>query len=259
MIVELSNVTVLKGEGPILAEVTWQVRPGEHWALLGPNGSGKTTLLSLLTGYLWPSRGRVRVLGETLGQIDVRQLRRAIGWVSSAAADWLAADDLPVEEIVLGGAFSTIGLYDPVGPEHLERAKRLLEQAGAQGLARRRYATLSQGERQRVLIARALMSAPRLLILDEPCTGLDPVARHDLLRAVEAMGQQPHGPALVYVTHHVEEVLPVLGHTLLLSRGRTCALGPTERVLTGENLSRCFERPVNLSRQAGRYRFQLAD
>lgn len=257
MILDLRNVTVRTAQGPILESVTWRVRPQEHWALLGLNGSGKTTLLNIVNGYLWPSQGEVRVLGQTLGRTDLRRLRRSLGWVSAAMADRLAEDNLPVEEIVLGGAFSTIGLYDPIGPEDRERARARLGQVGAQALVNRRYCTLSQGERQRVLIARALMPDPRLLILDEPCTGLDPVAREEVLETIAAMGRWPQGPTLVYVTHHVEEILPVLGNTLLLWRGRTCASGTTDDVLTSENLSRCFERKVDLVRRWDRYWLHL--
>lgn len=176
-IIRLEGVSVLRhGEGPVLSGISWRVRKGEHWAVFGLNGSGKTTLLNLIAGYVQPSSGRMDVLGKTFGRYDWRALRREIGLASSSLAERLYAHET-AREIVLSGLFATIGLYEDTGRGEEEKAAAALELAGISGLSGRQYAGLSQGERQKVLIARALVNSPGLLLLDEPCAGLDIFAR----------------------------------------------------------------------------------
>jgi len=252
MILSVENVTVRRGTAELLKHVSWGVRPGEHWAVLGLNGSGKTTLLNLLNGYFFPSEGQVTVLGRRFGAYDLRELRKQIGWVSTALQEKLHGTDT-VEEVVLSGRFASVGLYDAPEAGDLTRAGQLLAQLGLCPMAGREYRTLSQGEKQKALVARGLMASPDLLILDEPCTGLDLFARQDLLASIGALGAAPH-PTLLYVTHHIEEVLPVFTHVLLLREGAVHSQGLKAQVLTQENLGDFFGRPVTLELMGGRYR-----
>lgn len=251
MIIELTSVFYQQAQNIILNNLNWTVQPGEHWAIMGLNGSGKTTLLNMINGYIWPTQGEISVLCNRFGTVDLRELRKSIGWVSTALQEKLYAGETS-EEIVLSGKFASIGLYDPTEEKDVQQAHLLLEQLECVHLAKRTYKTLSQGEKQKVLIARALMSSPKLLILDEPCTGLDVFSREQLLGTIEQIGNLLNGPTLLYVTHHIEEVLPVFSHTLLLRRGEIHSAGKTAEVLTGNNLSQFFEVPVDVKRQDGR-------
>lgn len=193
--IDVQGITYNRDQKTLLADVTWRVRKGEHWALLGLNGSGKTTLLNMITGYIWPTRGSVAVLGETYGTVDLRELRKSIGWVSSSLQEKLHASDR-TQYVVLSGKFATIGLYDKPDDDDFEQAAELMRQLGCAHLWDRPYQTCSQGEKQKVLIARALMASPKLLILDEPCNGLDLFARETLLGGIEALGAQADAPTL---------------------------------------------------------------
>ncbi len=229
----------------ILSDIDWEVKRGEHWAVLGLNGSGKTTLLNIVTGYIYPSAGEVKVLGKMFGGYDLRELRKSIGWVSSSLLERLITNE-SVTDIILSGQFASIGLYEKPGSKVRKRAAQLLEQFGCANLAGRTYSTLSQGEKQKVLIARALISSPRILILDEPCTGLDLIAREGLLSLIGEVSARKDSPTLLYVTHHVEEILPIFNRTLLLRQGRIHSAGKTESVLTRANLGDFFQRRVSL-------------
>lgn len=245
MVIHMTDVAYTRDRVNILNKINWTVRSGEHWAILGLNGSGKTTLLNMINGYIWPSKGEISVLGKKFGTVDLRELRKSIGWVSSSLQERLYASET-AEEIVLSGKFATIGLYDKPAEKDVEQALFLLEQLGCGHLTKRAYKTLSQGEKQKILIARALINSPELLILDEPCIGLDVFSREQLLSMIEQMGKQASGPALLYVTHHIEEILPVFSHTLLLRKGGIHSSGKTNEVLTGNNLSQFFEAPVDV-------------
>lgn len=225
--------------------------PGEHWAVLGLNGSGKTLLLSIVSGYMMPSKGSVAVLGHEYGRYDLRKLRHQIGWVSSALQERLYANDTALETVVTG-RFATIGLFDRPSERDKQRAASLLEQMDCQHLMDRPYGKLSQGERQRVLIARSLMNKPRLLVLDEPCTGLDVFARETLLRTIAEVAKDQEAPTLLYVTHHTEEILPAFEKSLLLREGQVYARGSTEKLLSQDMLSGFFEAPIRLERTHGR-------
>ncbi|MEC1180385.1 ABC transporter ATP-binding protein [Metasolibacillus meyeri] len=238
----IENVLLYRNRKIILQDINWNVQRGEHWAILGLNGSGKTTLLKVINGYLRINEGSVQVLGETYGKTDMREIRKSIGWVSSAMIEEFNRLD-PVIEIVLSGKFGAIRLFESVTEEEIEEGARLLEQFGIRHLANTAFEFLSQGERQRVQIARALMAKPKLLILDEPCTGLDLIERENLLHIIAQIADNDE-VTLLYVTHHVEEILPCFSHTLLMRDGQVFAQGKRENLLTEQCLSEFFQHPV---------------
>jgi iron complex transport system ATP-binding protein len=252
-ILEVTDLSVHRGRTAILSGVNWRVARGEHWAILGANGSGKTSLLKALTGYLSPTAGGVALLGHRYGTCDWRDLRLQVGVVTSAFAASIPPAETAVDTVV-SGKFAQLDLWHRVAPADRAAARGLLRASGIAGLADREWAYLSQGERQRVLIARALMARPRVLILDEPCAGLDPVARENFLRFIATLARSRRAPALVLVTHHVEEIMPAFTHALLLREGRVHRAGPRERVLTSGSLSATFGAPLRLLRSRGRYR-----
>ncbi len=254
-LLELSAVRITRGRTAILRGVDWRVARGEHWAILGANGSGKTTLLKALTGYMPPTSGELALLGERYGESDWRELRLHVGVVMSAFVAAIPPAE-PALDTVVSGKYAQLDLWHAGTRADRRAALRLLRSVSLGYLAQREWAYLSQGERQRVLIARALMARPRLLILDEPCAGLDPVAREKFLRFVNQLARRRIAPALVLVTHHVEEIMPAFTHALLLRGGRVLAAGPRARVLTSANLSATFRAPLRLRRVGGR--FQLS-
>lgn len=251
-ILDIRNLTVRRSETRILDDLSWTVQKGEHWVILGANGSGKTSLLSSLTGYLSPTSGTISVLGETFGETDWRELRTHVGIVSSSVRQMLA-DHEPALLTVISGKYAMIDYWGRVKAADRAAATRILRLVEASHLADRRWEVLSQGERQRVLIGRALMAKPRLLILDEPCAGLDPVAREHFVSFVQRLGTQRGAPALIFVTHHVEEIVPVFSHALLLRKGRVLDFGEKEAVLTSSNLSKTFDASLRLTQKEGRY------
>lgn len=257
MVINARQVSFIQDSKYILKEIDWSVTVGEHWAILGLNGSGKTTLLNMVNGYIFPSKGEMEILGNTFGKFDLRELRKSIGWVSTALQERLYMKE-SAEEIVISGKFASIGLFKE--PEKADRdlANHLLESLECSHLATRPYQSLSQGEKQKVLIARGLMASPRLLILDEPCTGLDIFAKEQLLSNIEKLSHDKNGPTLIYVTHRTEEILPIFSHTLLLRRGEVHSSGKTDSVLTTDNLSDFFETPVLFERLKNRNWLRLA-
>jgi iron complex transport system ATP-binding protein len=251
-VLEISNLRIERGGTVILNDVNWRVQPGEHWAVLGANGSGKTSLLSALTGYLVPTAGEISLLGQHYGESDWRELRKKIGLVSSSLRQMMA-DDEPALEIVASGKYAMIDFWGRVTRTEKSQALKLLRQVECGHLAGRPWCVLSQGERQRVLIGRAAMAKPRVLILDEPCAGLDLAAREHFLQFIQRLGAQENPPALVLVTHHVEEIMPVFSQVLILKNGRVLAAGATTNVLNSKNLSGAFGSRTRLRRTAGRY------
>lgn len=246
------EVEVLREGATLLDRVSLTVRPGEHWALLGANGAGKSTLLSLLGALVHPTRGRVEVLGRLLGRVDLRELRSYVGHVNPRHP---LRSSPTVREVVLTGLTNSVERPPRWQPTDAQR-ERAEELVGTLGLGERigaRWPTLSQGERGRALIARALMPQPRLLLLDEPATGLDVAGREQLIESLEALAAQRPLLASVLVTHHLEELPPGTTHALLLRGGRTLAAGPVEEVLTSESVSECFGHPVRLERREGRW------
>ncbi|RME66631.1 MAG: ATP-binding cassette domain-containing protein [Verrucomicrobia bacterium] len=232
----------------ILHAIDWTIHPGEHWVLLGPNGCGKTTLLSALNGYMTPSAGTLSVLGATYGRTDWRELRKHIGFVSNALTRHIEPGETALD-VVASGTEAVINLWKPPSPAEQRAALRLLGQWSCRHLANRPWAHLSQGERQRVLICRALAAKPSLLLLDEPCAGLDPVARKHLLALIEKQARKKRGPGLILITHHVEEITPAFTHVLLMRAGRCLTAGPIASTLTSENLSKTFRTRIHLTRQ----------
>jgi iron complex transport system ATP-binding protein len=256
-VLQISDLVVHRGSTRILDHLAWKVSKGEHWVILGANGSGKTSLLSVLTGYFTPTGGILDLLGERYGESDWRQLRERVGIVSSAirqkVPDWDTA-----ELVVIGGKYAMLDYWGRVKSSDRKAAMRELRRVDCAHLAQREWGVLSQGERQRVLIARALMANPAVLILDEPCAGLDPVARERFLAFVQQLASKKSAPTLLFVTHHVEEIMPAFTHALLLKRGKVAAAGPIPKVLTGTALSDIFGEQLKLRRSGERYQLTLA-
>lgn len=250
-LIEVRGLRVERTDNLILDDLAWTVQPGEHWVILGANGSGKTSLLMALTGYLMPTAGGMAVLGQTFGESDWRELRRHIGVVSSNLRQRIE-DGESAREVVASGKYAMLNFWGTLTARDKRDGADWLKRVGCAALAQRPWAVLSQGERQRVLIARALVARPQLLILDEPCAGLDPVARERFLHFLENLAAQRDCPALVLVTHHVEEITPAFTHALLLRQGRVIAQGPRARVLTSAHLSRLFGATVRLTSRQGR-------
>ncbi len=239
-------------EAVILERIDWRVEAGQHWVILGANGSGKTSLLSTMTGYLPLTAGNISVLGETYGKTDWRDLRTRIGIVSSAIQQLMPGHETALDAII-SGKRAMIGLWGDTAADDRSRALEILRQIEAEVLADRPWRFLSQGERQRVLIGRALMTKPELLILDEPCAGLDPVAREQFLQFLERLARDAGAPSLVLVTHHVEEIMPGFSHVLILKGGRVLAAGAKDQVMGAEQLSEAFGAKLRLSQANGRY------
>jgi len=252
---EIRNVSYSADGKRILDSVSWTVRQGEHWAILGPNGSGKTTLLRLACGYIWPNDGgAVYRKGKTL--IDLRELRKSIGWVTSTLAFEIPPWEKTLRTVV-SGRFAQIGLAEgPWGeptPKDYVQAGEYLEQTGCSQLSHQEFGTLSQGEQQKVLIARARMTQPYMIFLDEPCAGMDPGARENFLASLQSLGRQKKVPSLIYVTHHIEEILPLFKKTLILNDGRVLAAGRTGTVLKRDVLEKLYRVSLTIIRKKGRY------
>jgi iron complex transport system ATP-binding protein len=254
-LLELTDVSYQLGGRKILDAITWSVGKGENWAILGPNGAGKTTLLKIVCGYLWPNAGgEVRRKGRN--DADLGKLRREIGWVTSALVS-----DIPRRERVLdtivSGKYAQMGLWalpnERPTRADFRAAEAHLQELRCADLSERTFGSLSQGEQQKVLICRALMAAPYLLILDEPCVGLDPGNREVFLSDLLALGRKDESPSLIYVTHHPEEILPVFTHCLIIKNGRTVAQGPTAASLTARTMEEIYGVSFRLIKKHGRY------
>ena len=251
-VLDVSGLRIQRGSTVLVRDVSWRINRGEHWAILGANGCGKTSLLSALTGYLAPTAGDIELLGQKYGESDWRQLRTNIGIVSSSIRQ-LMAESEPALQTVASGRYAMIDFWGTPNRADTARARKLLEQVECAYLADRPWNFLSQGERQRVLIGRALMANPALLILDEPCAGLDPVAREHFLQFLQRLGSGPKSPALVLVTHHVEEIKPIFSHVLLLKAGSVLAAGRKQSILTSKNLGAAFDASVRLKKSSAGY------
>ncbi|MGD0236080.1 MAG: ABC transporter ATP-binding protein [Syntrophorhabdales bacterium] len=239
----------------ILSDVSWIVGPEEHWAILGPNGAGKTTLLKIVCGYVWPNAGgEIYRNGEA--HANLGDLRRSIGWVTSTLVDEVPKRET-VLDTVISGKYAQMGLWrfswEPTTAADTERARRYLREMGCEELARRRFGTLSQGEQQKILICRARMTKPYLTILDEPCAGMDPGAREVFLSSLRSIGQNANHPSFIYVTHHVEEILPIFTKTLILKDGKVMKSGNTDDVLSDRTISELYGISAQLVKKNGRY------
>ncbi|SDX90537.1 iron complex transport system ATP-binding protein [Micromonospora pattaloongensis] len=258
LVIDLDGVGVTRSGKSLLHGVTWRVELDERWVVLGPNGAGKTTLLNLAAGRLHPTTGAVHVLGEQIGRTELAELRTRIGITTAAVAERIPADER-VHDVVVTAAWSVVGRwrerYDTMDEI---RARALLDQFGVAGLADRAYGTLSEGERKRVQIARALMTDPELMLLDEPAAGLDLGGREDLVARLAELAYDPDAPALVLITHHVEEIPPGFTHALLLREGTIVAQGLLGETLTSENLSKTFGLPLSVERAGERFTARAA-
>ncbi len=253
-VLALSGVRLIRDGVTILDGVDWRVRSGERWVVLGPNGSGKSSLCQIATLYVHPSAGSVSVLGNELGRVDVRALRLRIG-VASAALAALMQPKLTAEQIVVAGRHAALAhWWHTCSDADWAQARACLARVGCLAHAAQRFGTLSSGERQRVLLARALMTDPELLILDEPTAGIDLAGRERIIRTLAGLATDRAAPPLVVVTHHVEEIPPGFTHALLLAHGRITAAGPIGDVITGDRLSRCFDLELAVEHRHDRWR-----
>jgi len=256
-VLEVRDLVVRRGEVRLVDDFSWKIAPGEHWVVLGANGCGKTSLFAALLGYLTPTRGDVFVLGEEYGDADWPTLRQKIGLVSSSIRQ-LMPEHEPAWITVASGKYAMIDYWGMPKKRDKAAALRLLRGIECAHLAERPWAYLSQGERQRVLIGRALMARPTLLILDEPCAGLDPAAREHFLQFLERLGRSKKAPSLVLVTHHVEEIMPVFTHALLMKAGRKLAEGPIPKTVTSRLLTEAFGPAIRLKKSGGRFALRVA-
>lgn len=249
----MTDVDLVRSGKNLLDQVSWSVQDSERWVVLGPNGAGKSTLLSLASARQHPTRGTVEILDETLGRVDVFELRPRIGLTSSHLADQIPGGET-VADVVLTAAYGVAGRWrERYDEADTQRAAQLLSDWNLQGLADRKFGSLSSGEKKRVLIARALMTDPEILLLDEPASGLDVAGREDLVTRLDELAASELAPAVVMVTHHLEEVPPNFTHALLLSEGRVVAAGPVGEVMTQSNLSETFGMPLKLVRVGDRF------
>ena len=254
-VLEVSGLTFRRGR-PILKGISWRVDPSQHWCILGPNGCGKTSLINLITGYDSATSGTLRIGESVFGDDDWREVRRRVGLVTNTLTTYLESSE-PVLDVIASGRDAKLNLIEIPSPAVRRDAARLLKQVGCSYLREALWGPLSQGEKQKVLICRALMAKFSVLILDEPCAGLDPVAREHFLQWMQTLAGQPCSPSLVMVTHHVEEILPSITHCLLLKDGQVHAAGPKHDILTSRNLTHIYGSAVKLSRHGDRYSLRL--
>jgi iron complex transport system ATP-binding protein len=252
---DIRNVSYSVDGKRILDSVSWTVEQGEHWAILGPNGSGKTTLLKIACGYIWPNNGGV-VYRRGKGLVDLRELRKSIGWVTSTLASQIPSREKTLRTVV-SGKFAQIGLlegpWDEPAKKDYAQAEEYLGQMDCPPLRDQEFGTLSQGEQQKVLIARARMTKPYMIFLDEPCAGMDPGARENFLISLQRLGRKKKVPALIYVTHHIEEILPLFKKTLVLKGGQVLGLGNTSAVLKRDVLEKLYRVSLTITKRKGRY------
>ncbi len=242
----------IERDGLILREIDWTVRKGERWVILGANGSGKSTLLNALMAFIAPTKGRLFAFGKEYGEDDWNEVKATIGYVGSEVNRMIEPGESALD-VVVSGARAMINFWGDPDPKEQRAARKILKRMGCSALENRTWRQLSQGERQKMLFGRALMGKPKALFLDEPCAGLDPIARLDYLRFMESNAANPKAPALILVTHRVEEITPSFTHALLLREGRVTASGSVPEVLTSAKLSEAFQYCVRLRKRAGRY------
>jgi iron complex transport system ATP-binding protein len=251
-LIQLEHIHFRREDRHIINDVNLRMEAGEHWVILGRNGSGKSTLLEMINGYLFPSSGKVRVLGNLYGTCDVREVRKSIGYISQALMDKLTLRD-PVWEVVATGEYGYLRFYQQIPDEVREKAEELIGMLNLSHVSDQPVGTLSQGERKKVMLARSLMSDPRLLILDEPCSGLDLYEREQFLDSLSSLhqaGWKGSGigtdTGIVYVTHHIEEIIPLFTHVCIIEQGQVIASGPKHDVLTPEMLAQAFQVKTEL-------------
>ncbi|NGN68042.1 ABC transporter ATP-binding protein [Streptomyces sp. A7024] len=255
-VLELVDVSVVRGGRALVDRVSWSVAEGERWVILGPNGAGKTTLLNVASSYLFPTTGTVQILGEKLGSVDVFDLRPRIGMSGSALAEKLPKSQTVLQTVLTAAYGMTATWQEDYDQVDEDRARAFLDRLGMTEYLDRKFGTLSEGERKRTQIARAMMTDPELLLLDEPAAGLDLGGREDLVRRLGRLARDPMAPSMIMVTHHVEEIAPGFTHVLMIRQGEVLAAGPIESELNSRNLSRCFGLPLVLERAGDRWTAQ---
>lgn len=255
-IISLDNVSYIRNGKYILKDINWHVNRGEHWVILGPNGSGKTTTLNMVNGYIFPSQGHVKVLEFEFGHSSIIELRKRIGWVSSALSQFIPTNDYPLH-IVLSGKFASLGLWEQVDDDDIARANEILDLLKIRHLAERKYGMLSQGEKQKVLIGRALMNHPDIIIFDEAFNGLDIFARHDMEITINELAEG--NITFILVTHNTDEILPVFGKALLLKDGQVHSQGDIDDMIQYDNLSDFYGANVDVFKHKDRFYLSLAD
>lgn len=255
VLIEVKNLYCIHGNRYTLADINWEVKRGENWLVFGLNGSGKTTLLSIIAGFNEASRGTVRVFGEEYDKDNTLALRKKIGWVSSSFFDRYYHNETALN-IVLSGLFGTLGVSDIVSNEQMQKALLLMSELHLKGKENRIFATMSKGERQNTMIARALISNPEILVLDEPGNGLDVLAREYMLETVEKLTKEKNITVL-YVTHYVEEILPIFSKSLMMKEGKISLMGDTKEIFTTEHLSEYFSHDIEILPKDGRYAAKL--
>ena len=252
-VVDLAGVSIVRNGSTLISDITWEVDESDRWVVIGPNGAGKTTLLQVISAQIHPTSGVAGLLGEVLGTVDVFELRPRIGLTSAALAERIPRGER-VHDVVVSASYAVLGRwrerYDDL--DH-ERADELLAQLRIDRLADRTFGTLSEGERKRVQIARALMTDPELLLLDEPAAGLDLAGRETLVNTLGELAQDQYAPATVLVTHHVEEIPAGITHAMLLKSGSIVAAGPLHDTMTAENLTKTFDVGLSLAEADGRW------
>lgn len=252
-VIRAENLVLSRGRETLIRDISWQVDKGQHWALLGVNGAGKTLLLKILTGYVWPTRGGVEILGQALGQVDLRTLRRRLGWVAKALEE-LTPPRTTVLEAILSGPEASLGLYVEPTASQLRSAEALAEEYGLGRLVKREFGLLSSGEKQRVLLARAAAADPAILFLDEPMANLDMGGREQFMALLEKMAARPGAPTVILTTHNTMEIGPFMTHALFLKDGRVVARGRLEETMQPEILQATFDLPLKVERSpSGRY------
>ncbi|MEU0398190.1 ABC transporter ATP-binding protein [Streptomyces sp. NPDC006208] len=255
-VLELVDVSVVRDGRALVDDVSWSVKEGERWVILGPNGAGKTTLLNIASSYLFPTKGEVQVLGERLGAVDVFELRPRIGVAGIAMAEKLPKNQTVLQTVLTAAYGMTASWHEDYDAVDEERARAFLDRLGMTEYLDRKFGTLSEGERKRTLIARAMMTDPELLLLDEPAAGLDLGGREDLVRRLGRLARDPNAPSMIMVTHHVEEIAAGFTHVLMIRQGKVLAAGPMETELTSRNLSLCFGLPLLVERNGERWTAQ---
>lgn len=255
-IISLDNVSYIRNGKYILKDINWHVNRGEHWVILGPNGSGKTTTLNMVNGYIFPSQGHVKVLEFEFGHSSIIELRKRIGWVSSALSQFIPTNDYPLH-IVLSGKFASLGLWEKVDDDDIARANEILDLLKIRHLAERKYGMLSQGEKQKVLIGRALMNHPDIIIFDEAFNGLDIFARQDMEITINELAEG--NITFILVTHNTDEILPVFGKALLLKDGQVHSQGDIDDMIQYDNLSDFYGANVDVFKHKDRFYLSLAD